>query len=54
MSRADLQILAATLFADEIAAVAGSADSYLRDRLTALGRDERRALREALAEPELV
>ena len=54
MSWDELQILGATLFADEIASVAEGGDTLLRERLASLGPDERRALREALAEPELV
>jgi hypothetical protein len=52
MSWEDLQVLGATLFADEIASVAAGGDGLLRQRLAALGPDERRLLREALAEPE--
>ena len=54
MSWDELQILGATLFADEIASVADRGDGLLRERLASLGPDERRALREALAEPGLV
>ena len=54
MSWDELQILGATLFADEIASVADGGDTLLRERLASLGPDERRALREALAEPEFV
>jgi hypothetical protein len=43
----------ATQFAGEIAAVMnGGGGGLLRQRLAALSPDERRALREALAEPE--
>jgi hypothetical protein len=54
MSWDELQILGATLFADEIASAVEGGDGLLRERLASLGPDERRALREALAEPELV
>jgi len=54
MSWDELQILGATLFADEIASVSKDGDGLLRERLASLGPDERRVLREALAEPELV
>jgi hypothetical protein len=52
MSWDELQLLGATLFAEEIAAVAEGGDRLLRQRLASLGADERRVLREALAEPE--
>jgi len=50
----DLQVLGATVCADDIASVADGGDALLRERLAKLGPDERRILREALAEPELV
>ena len=50
MGWGELQILGATLFADEIASVADGGDSLLRERLASLGHDVRRVLREALAE----
>jgi hypothetical protein len=50
-----MTLVFATQFADEIAAVMhGDGDVVLRDRLAALGPDERRRLREALTEPEPV
>jgi hypothetical protein len=49
----EIQILGATVFADEIAAISnGEAGVGLRQRLAELGPDERRVLREALAERE--
>jgi hypothetical protein len=54
MSWSELQILGATLFADQIASVAEGGDRLLRERLASLGPDHRRVLREALAEPECV
>jgi hypothetical protein len=54
MSWKDLQILGATLFADEIASDADGGNTLLRERLASLGPDKRRVLREALAEAELV
>jgi hypothetical protein len=55
MSWNELQILGATLFAEEIASVtSGEGDAVLRQRLASLSRHERRVLREALTEPELV
>jgi hypothetical protein len=50
-----MTLVFATQFADEIGAVMqGDGDAILRDRLAALGSDERRRLRETLAAPELV
>jgi hypothetical protein len=50
-----MTLVFATQFAGEIAAVMhGEGDAALRDRVAALGPDERRRLREALAAPELV
>jgi hypothetical protein len=50
-----LTLVFATQFAGEIAAVAnGGGSALLRRRLSALSGDERRVLREALSEPELV
>jgi hypothetical protein len=50
-----MTLVFATHFADEIAAVIhGDGDAVLRDRLAALGPDERCVLREALGDPELV
>jgi hypothetical protein len=50
-----LTLVFAVEFAGEVAAVMnGTGDTLLRERLVALGPDERRVLREALAEPELV
>jgi hypothetical protein len=54
MSWDELQILSATIFAEEIASVAEGGDGLLRERLASLGHDQRRLLREALAEPEFV
>jgi hypothetical protein len=44
----------ATQFADEIGSVVDGGGALLRQRLAALNPDERRVLREALAEPDLV
>jgi hypothetical protein len=50
-----MTLVFATQFAGEIAVVIhGDGEAALRDRLAALGLDERRRLREALAELELV
>jgi hypothetical protein len=50
-----MTLVFATQFAGEIAVVMdGDGEAVLRDRLAALGPDERRRLREALVEPELV
>ena len=49
-----MTLIFATQFAGEISSVMDGGDGLLRERLAALGPDERRALREALAEPELV
>jgi hypothetical protein len=47
-----MTLVFATQFAGEIAAVVnGDGDAVLRDRLAALGPDERRRLREALSDP---
>jgi hypothetical protein len=55
MSWDDLQILGATMFADEIASVlAGEGDAAVRERLASLSPHQRAALRKALAEPEPV
>jgi hypothetical protein len=54
MSWVEMQLVFASQFADEIAAVAAEGDRLLRQRLATLGPDERRLLREALAEPDLV
>jgi hypothetical protein len=55
MSWNDLQILGATLFTEEIASITSrEGDAVLRQRLASLSRDERRVLREALSDPELV
>jgi hypothetical protein len=49
-----MTLVFATQFASEIAAVVhGDGGAVLRDRLAALGPDERRILREALGDPEL-
>ena len=49
-----MTLVFATQFANEVAAVMdGEGDAFLRDRLAALGPNERRRLREALAAPEL-
>ena len=53
MSWKKLQILGATLFADEIASISGDGDALLRERLASLSSRQRAVLREALAEPEL-
>ena len=49
-----MNLIFATHYADEIGAVVSGGDGLLRERLASLGPDERRVLREALAEPELV
>jgi len=50
-----LTLVFATQFAGEVASVMnGSGDGLLRKRLAALSPDERRMLREAVSEPELV
>jgi len=49
-----LTLVFASQFADEIASVTEGGDGLLRQRLGALGPDERRILREALAEAEFV
>ena len=49
-----MNLIFATQFAGEIASVVNGGDGLLRQRLATLGPDERRVLREALAEPELV
>jgi hypothetical protein len=55
MSWNELQLLGATLFSEEIASISSSeGDAVLRQRLASLSRDERRVLREALSEPDLV
>jgi hypothetical protein len=54
MSWEELKVLGAAFYADEIVSVANGGDGLLRERLAALGPDERRILREALVEPELV
>jgi len=54
MSWEELKVLGAALHADHIASVARGGDGLIRERLTALGPDERRALWEAFAEVELV
>jgi hypothetical protein len=48
-----MNVIFASQFADEIASVAAGGDGLLRQRLASLDPDERRMLREALAEPEL-
>ncbi len=49
MSWDDMQLVFATIYADEIAAVAnGQGDALLRQRLAVLADDARNALREAL------
>jgi hypothetical protein len=49
MAWPELQLLASTIVADEIAAVMnGGGRTLLRERLAALTDDERRALREEL------
>ena len=49
-----MTLIFATQFAGEISSVMDGGGDLLRQRLAALGPDERRALRAALAEPELV
>jgi hypothetical protein len=49
-----MTLIFASQFADEVASVTADADGLLRQRLAALGPDERRVLREALSEPEFV
>jgi hypothetical protein len=48
-----MTMIFATQFAGEIASVMNADDGLLRQRLAMLSSDERRALREALSEPEL-
>jgi hypothetical protein len=48
-----MTLVFATQFAREIDAVAAGGEGLLHERLASLGPDERRILREALAEPEL-
>jgi hypothetical protein len=50
LSWADLQMIFATHFADEIAAVTEDGDALLRERVAALDREQRQLLREALEE----
>jgi hypothetical protein len=51
----ELQILGATLFADEIASVMrGEGDAALRQQVASLPAPQRAVLREALGEPEAV
>jgi hypothetical protein len=55
MSWDELQILGATLFADEIASILrGEGDATLRERLTSLSARQRAVLREAMGEPGAV
>jgi hypothetical protein len=54
MSWDQLRLVFATHFADEIAAVMDGGDMLLRQRLASLDAEDRRILREALAEPEPV
>jgi hypothetical protein len=56
MSWEEMQHLFAAIHADELAELqrAGGGDRLLRERVAALSAGERRALREALAEPEFV
>jgi hypothetical protein len=54
MSWDQMTLVFATYFAKEITSVAAGGDGLLRQRLAKLGPDERRAVREALAEPEFV
>jgi hypothetical protein len=49
----EMTMIFATQFAGEIASVMNADDGLLRQRLAMLSSDERRALREALSEPEL-
>jgi hypothetical protein len=44
----------ATQFAEEISSVLNRGDGLLRERLASLAADERHAVREALAEVELL
>ena len=46
----DMQMIFATQFASEIAAVSENGDALLRERVEALDNDQRRLLREALDE----
>jgi hypothetical protein len=54
MSWDQMTLVFATQFADEIASIAHDGDGRLLERLARLGADERRMLREALDELELV
>jgi hypothetical protein len=54
MSWEQMTVVFASQFADEITSVTEGGDGLLRERLARLGPDERRVLREALAEPEFV
>jgi hypothetical protein len=54
LSWEQMNLVFASYFAKEIASVVSSGDTLLRQRLATLGPDERRVLREALAEPQLV
>jgi hypothetical protein len=49
-----LTLVFVSQFAAEISSVLDRGDRLLHERLASLSPDERRALREALAEPELV
>ena len=48
MSWEEMQTVFATIYADEIAAVADGGEALMRERVAALGVKERQLLREAL------
>jgi hypothetical protein len=50
MSWADMQVLVAMMFADEITAVSERGPNALRERVAALSENERKMLRDAVAE----
>jgi hypothetical protein len=52
----EMQHLFAAIYVDELAELqrAGGGETLVRERVAALSEAERRTLREALAEPELV
>jgi hypothetical protein len=56
MSWEEMQNLFAAIYVDELAELqrAGGGEKLVRERVSALSEGDRRRLREALAEPELV
>jgi len=56
MSWEEMQHLFAAIHVDELAELqrAGGGENFVRERVAALSESERRGLREALSEPELV